>query len=170
MIMINNLIHTSIISLLSSMVVVLLQGCTTTQQNQGTSTFRDQLVLKSLEGEIMDHKLIENKVLILNLWATWCKPCIEEMPDLEKMQGQLSPDFILLLASDQNRKKIRKFTKNKGFDLQFVQIENSMESLGVYALPTTLIIGRDGSLKETLVGMRKWNQADQLKSFNQYLK
>ncbi|MEQ9403586.1 MAG: TlpA disulfide reductase family protein [Cyclobacteriaceae bacterium] len=133
-----------------------------------TGTLRSNLVLLDLSGNQI--KPDSGKVLILNLWATWCKPCIAEMPYLVNMQAALSDDFQLLLASDEGMEKIKKFTKNRPFDLQFAGIQNSIESMGVYSLPTTLVIGKNGDLLETLVGARKWDSPEQINLLNSYLK
>lgn len=133
-------------------------------------TFRDKLKILTLQGESISKDQYENKVLILNLWATWCGPCIREMPDLQEMQAELSDDFVLLLASDEEPEKITKFVENNSFKLEFVRLNNSIESLGAYSLPTTFIVGKDGELVETLVGARKWNTPEQLKNIKKYLK
>jgi thiol-disulfide isomerase/thioredoxin len=133
-------------------------------------TFVGKIKLTDLSGTPLNSELFKDKILILNLWATWCNPCIKEMPDLVKMQSELPFDFVLLLASDENLEKIQTFTERRSFDLTFLQIQNSMESLGVYSLPTTFIIGKDGRLLETLVGARKWDSQEQIEQLKTYLK
>ena len=132
-----------------------------------SGTFRDQIKLSSLEdGELIDNTVFSNKILILNLWATWCKPCIKEMPDLETMMTQLPEDFELILASDEDLVKIKRFAENKSKNLNFVKLESNPESLGVYALPTTFVIGKSGEVVETLVGARDWNSPENLEHLN----
>ncbi|SNT18228.1 Thiol-disulfide isomerase or thioredoxin [Ekhidna lutea] len=133
-------------------------------------TFLSKIKLTDLQGQTLDSEQFENKIVILNLWATWCKPCIKEMPDLVKMQNELSDDFVLLLASDESLEKIQQFTERRPFDLTFAQIQTSIESLGVYSLPTTFVIGKDGQLLETLVGARKWDSPEQIEQLKTYQK
>lgn len=137
---------------------------------QPEDTFISKIKLTDLKGEALDSEQFDNKIVILNLWATWCTPCIREMPDLVKMQNELPEDFVLLLASDESLEKIQQFTERRPFDLKFAQIQTSIESLGVYSLPTTFIIGRDGQLLETLVGARKWDSTEQIEQLKTYLK
>ena len=137
---------------------------------QPEDTFISKIKLTDLKGEALDSEQFDNKIVILNLWATWCTPCIREMPDLVKMQNELPEDFVLLLASDESLEKIQQFTERRPFDLTFAQIQTSVESLGVYSLPTTFIIGRDGQLLETLVGARKWDRTEQIEQLKTYLK
>lgn len=133
-------------------------------------TFVSKIKLADLKGETLDKEQFKNKIVILNLWATWCTPCIREMPDLVKMQNELPGDFVLLLASDEPLEKIQQFTERRPFDLTFTQIQTSVESLGVYSLPTTFIIGKDGQLLETLVGAREWDSPEQIEQLKTYLK
>ncbi|MEQ9300999.1 MAG: TlpA disulfide reductase family protein [Cyclobacteriaceae bacterium] len=133
------------------------------------TNFKEALKLKTLDGAPIDLSTYGSKVLILNLWATWCGPCIKEMPDLEEMEAELGDDFVLLLASDEGAAKINKFKEKRGFDLDFVQIDNSLESLGVYSLPTTFIVGTDGELVDTLIGAREWTAANQITAIKSYL-
>jgi thiol-disulfide isomerase/thioredoxin len=133
------------------------------------TNFKEGLKLKTLAGAPIDLSTYGNKTLILNLWATWCGPCIKEMPDLEKMENELGDDFVLMLASDEGAAKINKFKEKRGFDLEFVQIDNSLESLGVYSLPTTFLVGANGDLLETLIGARDWNTPSQINTLKSYL-
>ncbi len=133
-------------------------------------TFISKIKLTDLKGKALDSEQFKNKIVILNLWATWCTPCIKEMPDLVKMQKELPEDFQLLLASDESLEKIQEFTERRPFDLTFAQNQTSVESLGVYSLPTTFIIGKDGQLLETLVGAREWDSPEQIKQLKTYLK
>lgn len=138
------------------------------EANPESGSFKSKLKLINLEGEEL--KQTADKILILNLWATWCGPCIREMPDLVEMQKLLSDDFVLLLASDEEPERINRFLTNSSFDLEFIRINNSIESLGVYSLPTTFIVGKDGELLETLVGARNWNDEELIQNLKNYLK
>lgn len=119
--------------------------------------FIDSLKLKNLKGELVDKDSLSGKVIILNLWATWCKPCVQEMPSLEVLQSELPSDrFVLLLASDEPLEKIRKFKQQSNFKLNFIKIESSLESLGVFALPTTIFIDQKGERSHTESGGKDW--------------
>ncbi|MEP1033156.1 TlpA disulfide reductase family protein [Ekhidna sp.] len=159
----------SIKTILQTFVIAATLFACNTGKNEQEETFLSKIDLANLDGKSMESDQFQDKIIILNLWATWCSPCIKEMPDLMKMQNELTDDFVLLLASDEGSEKIQKFTQRRGFDLKFIQIQNSMESLGVYSLPTTFIIGKDGQLLETLVGTRKWDSPEQIEQLKTYL-
>ena len=121
-------------------------------------------------GKHIDFERLKGKILIVNLWATWCMPCVKEMPDLFALtkilpQGQ----FELLLATDQSMKTIDKFASKQGLDLHYVQLQNNIESLGVYALPTTLIYNQSGNEIHRLLGDRSWTSEETLLFFNNML-
>lgn len=154
---------------MKGLLIILILACLISCQPE-KDTFISKIKLADLQGETLDKEQFKNKIVILNLWATWCAPCIKEMPDLVKMQNKLSDDFFLLLASDESLEKIQQFTERRSFDLTFAQIQTSVETLGVYSLPTTFIIGKDGQLLETLVGARKWDSPEQIEQLKTYLK
>ena len=84
------------------------------------------------------------KLLIVNLWATWCAPCIDEMPTLINMQKKVKNDVtVLAISQDRNKKIIEPFiSENKWSGLGFYISEdlNFAKNINVRGLPTTLII------------------------------
>lgn len=106
------------------------------------------------------HSLAEyrGKVVVLNLWATWCGPCRREMPDLEKLQRSHAGDGVVVVTvSDETAEAVRRFP---GYaDLHVVrgvrdrsEAASALFVAGHVARPVTHIIDRDGVLRETLVG------------------
>lgn len=128
---------------------------------QKSPTFLDSLNITELDGQPIDPKSLEGKVVILNLWATWCKPCIAEMPSLDILQTKLPREkFVLLLASDEATERINNFKQKSKFNLEFIKLESSMESLGVFALPTTIFVNKEGKLSHTISGGKDWGTAE----------
>lgn len=147
----------------------LTESASTIQSEAIPTTFLGKIKLNDLNGQPVDMDQYQGKILLLNLWATWCRPCIAEMPDLIEMEQSLSDDFVLIAASDEDLTKINRFLEKRPFALNILQLETSMDQLGVYSLPTTLVIGREGELLETLVGAHEWNSPEQLNQLNNYL-
>jgi thiol-disulfide isomerase/thioredoxin len=106
------------------------------------------------------------KVVLLNLWATWCAPCRKEMPDLDKMKADLSgPDFDLVALSIDRTglEKPRKFLEATG--VQHLKLYNNSggklaASLRAFGMPTTLLINRKGQELGRLVGPADWASPD----------
>ncbi|MGI9406181.1 MAG: TlpA family protein disulfide reductase, partial [Hyphomicrobiaceae bacterium] len=104
----------------------------------------------------------KGKVVLLNLWATWCAPCRKEMPDLLKLKRELDGNDFDLVAVSIDRggpEKPRKFLKQIDADALGVYQAASSEIAGPYkafGMPTTLLIGRDGRELGRLVGPADW--------------
>lgn len=150
-----------------ALVLLMFSQCSSpSTESNNTSTklaFADKIELTDLEGERVSLTDFRGKTIILNVWATWCGPCIKEMPSLESMQKQLSSDdFVLLLASAESMDKIEGFKARFPFDFNYVQLNTAQESLGIYALPTTFIINDKGELIITENGMKDWNTPESI--------
>ncbi len=102
----------------------------------------------------------EGKVVLLNFWATWCQPCIKEMPELIRLKDQYaSKGLEVLLLSDESREKLLNFKKIEVGGLNSVynqQIEWISMNLGT-ARPLTLIIDRKGVIRSYHTGARKYD-------------
>ena len=113
---------------------------------------------EDLEGKPVQLSDFMGKRVLLNYWATWCKPCIEEMPVLEGLQKKLATEnYIFLFASDQSLKVIQKFQATKGFDLTFVKFNGTWADKGITALPVTLIYNEAGEQVERFDGVMDWD-------------
>ncbi|HLF62326.1 MAG TPA: TlpA disulfide reductase family protein [Saprospiraceae bacterium] len=114
-------------------------------------TFRpvrlQQLMLTTLTGEsVALDSLLSGRYTILNFWATWCKPCIEEMPMLDSVYQALDKDkWQLFLISDEPLEKINAFKAKVPYTMPFVKLDASNSDIGISALPKTLVI--DENLK-----------------------
>ena len=118
----------------------------------------DNIKLVDLNNEPIDLKQYQGKKIFLNFWATWCKPCIVEMPSIERAQQELQEeDYIFLLASDEPVGRIKRFQATKDFDLKFVRVETPFPDLGILSLPTTLIIDQQGKIALNQIGALEWD-------------
>lgn len=150
------------------LVLFAFSQCTSTKEskiaNVDQSVFADKIQLTSLEGVSINLTQYRGKTIILNIWATWCKPCIEEMPSLVAMQNKIDPSkYILFLASNESIDKIKKFKSKFSYDLAFIHMDNAPESLGIYSLPTTFIINHKGELMVTETGSKDWDTEASIK-------
>lgn len=116
------------------------------------------------------------KVVFLNFWATWCKPCREEMPSMEILYKNFEKDGLVILAISIDRvttkKDIPPFVKalNLTFPIlvdSWGQTDKRYKLMGV---PETYIIDQQGILREKLIGPRDWTMLDNLQIVTQLLK
>jgi len=120
----------------------------------------DKIKLTDLNGKGIYIK--EGKTIFINFWATWCKPCIREMPSIEKAQNIVSnKNIIFLMASNESIDDIKKFSNDVGYKLNYVRIENS-EEMNIEALPVTNIYNAKGKLVFSEAGMRKWDDKNNI--------
>jgi thiol-disulfide isomerase/thioredoxin len=113
--------------------------------------------LTELSGERLDLSQFEGKVIFVNIWATWCAPCIKEIPSIARAQQQLDDSkIVFLLASNESSEQIRDFVSSGLEDMHVVRLEN-FEELGVPAMPTTFIFDASGELAFSETGFRLWD-------------
>jgi len=137
--------------------LVALAGCSSQKTEQKSGIVASQIKLTDLEGKEVDLTEFKGKTIFVNFWATWCRPCIQEMPSIAALQAQLAAKNIeFFFASDEEVDKIQKFMVSRKMKLNFVRIENP-ESLGIQALPTTFIFDGEGNMVFSEVGFRKWD-------------
>ena len=149
---INQLIQTKVI-FLSCLFVF---GCSSTKSEI------EKIELEQLDGTRINWTDYKNKVVFINFWATWCKPCIQEMPTIAKAKQQLEEqDVVFLFPSNESADLIRNFKEKRGFDFDFVQVQN-MEALNIQALPTTYIFNQQGELVFSEAGFRDWSTPENI--------
>jgi len=103
---------------------------------------------------------LRGKVVVLNFWATWCPPCIEEMPSLVQMQQKMKGKGVEVLAIsvDADRDAYNDFLKQHNVDLLTVRDadQKSNNLYGTFKFPETYIIDRQGVLRRKFIGPIDW--------------
>ncbi len=116
------------------------------------------------------------KVVFLNFWATWCKPCKEEMPSMEVLYKNFEKDGLVILAVSIDRvtttKDIPPFVKalNLTFPVlidSWGKTDKPYKRMGV---PETFLVDQQGIIREIVIGPRDWTRLDNLKVLTQLLK
>ncbi len=103
------------------------------------------------------------KVVVLNFWATWCPPCVEEMPSLVELQKKMGDRVTVLAVSvDVDGSAFRDFvTKHKVEVLAVRDADQKSNSLyGTYKFPETYIIDREGKIRRKFIGAVNWSDPD----------
>lgn len=118
------------------------------------------------EGRPVTLADFKGRVVLLNFWATWCGPCAEEMPSLDRLQGHLGgPDFqvVALSLDEQGLPPVDRFYSKLGIENLEVYLDQPgalAKALGVQGLPTTLILDRDGKALGALIGPAVWDSPE----------
>jgi thiol-disulfide isomerase/thioredoxin len=123
------------------------------------------LSLTTLQGEPADLLRYRGRLLVLNLWAPWCSPCVQEMPSLDRLSQALDPArfAVVGLSSAADRYLLEEFLRRVpvGFPLYVDPGGEQIEAtLGVYAFPETLLVAPDGVLLARIPGSRPWDSPE----------
>lgn len=106
----------------------------------------------------------KGQIVVLNFWATWCPPCIEEMPSLVQMQQRMKSKGITVLAVsvDVDDAAYRKFLQDHNVNLLSVRDndQKSNQLYGTFKFPETYIIDRNGVVRRKFIGAVDWTEPD----------
>ena len=115
------------------------------------------------------------KVVVLNLWATWCPPCVREMPSLDRLETALGgPDLeVVALSVDRGGAAVvLPFLEKLGIGALGVYLDTSsrvLGALGINGLPTTILIDRDGREVGRVVGPAEWDSVPAMALIRHYM-
>jgi len=174
--------------LLLTTAVIGFAGCSTATQNknkdQAASTIQveptalpqsagDEVQFKDSQGKTVSLGDLKGKVVFLNFWATWCPPCIAEMPSINKLKQSFNDqdDIVFLLVDvDNNIKKSTGFMKKKNYDLPVYVPAGPIPSTYLEgAIPTTVILDKKGEIIARIEGGRDYASPGMLKALNQLI-
>lgn len=121
----------------------------------------EALNLKKLDGTSVNLRNISNNYLIINFWATWCPPCIKEIPDLLEIQEKFKDKIKLVFISvDSSPEKVIpnfiKKNKFKNFDVYTDQNFLTSKSLNIKMMPTTIVVNKELFEIARITGYAKW--------------
>jgi thiol-disulfide isomerase/thioredoxin len=123
--------------------------------------------LTDTAGHSLDLADLRGKLVVVNLWATWCEPCLREMPSLERLQARFGERIAVLAVSEDRGagKAVEPFIAKLGLKSVKVFIDPKSEvghALGVRGLPTSFVIDRDGKVLGRVEGAAEWDSAKML--------
>lgn len=112
--------------------------------------------------ESIDLARLRGKVVVLNLWATWCAPCIEELPSLLAMQRQLPQVAVVGVSMDTDEAVYRRFLTQHHVTLTTVRdADGRINALyGTAQIPETYVIDRQGMLRRKFVSAQDWTSPE----------
>ena len=106
----------------------------------------------------------KGQVVVLNFWATWCPPCIEEMPSLVQMQQRMKAKGVTVLAVsvDVDENSYRRFLADHNVSLLAVRdaAQKSNTLYGTFKFPETYIVDRNGVVRRKFIGAVDWTEPD----------
>ncbi|MBO3098643.1 TlpA family protein disulfide reductase [Gelidibacter pelagius] len=117
------------------------------------------LKLMDRDGNITSLEALKGKVIFMNFWATWCPPCIAEMPSIDKLHKDMGDEVaFVMLSLDQDFELAKAFDKRKGYNMPiYAPASNLPPMYQSSAIPTTYVIDAKGNLALTHKGMADYN-------------
>lgn len=129
--------------------------------------------LMSDRGQTIQLKDFRGKFLVLNFWATWCPPCLEELPSLNRFHEQFAQRGVVVLgiSVDEDADTYREFLKKAG--VQFLTARDPEKkvsrSYGTFKYPETYFIDKQGKIVQKIVGARDWTDPQLIADVGQLL-
>ncbi len=148
-------------------------------KNRGLSKWRGkdktpELSLVNLNGKQIDLSSYKGKVVLVNFWASWCPPCVHEMPSMQKLEDSLKSKGFNIVAVNmaEKRRVILDFVKNKvqvNFQILLDSNGAALKRWKVYAFPTSYLLDKKGNIRYAVYGAIDWNSARVHKTINELL-
>jgi len=129
----------------------------------------DRVVLSKYDWELVDVNGdpinladYKNKVVVINIWATWCPPCIAEMPSFQRLYKVFegNTEVVFLFVANDEVDKVKNFLDKKGYELPvYFSVGQVPAELSSGSLPTTYILNRQGQIVVNKVGALDWSSS-----------
>ncbi len=122
------------------------------------------------QGMPVDPETFQDEVVFLNFWATWCPPCVAELPEIQRIYDAYGDRVKFVLITSQTPTEVNEFLDDKGYDLPVYYGGRTLpEKLTVSSIPTTFIIAKDGSIVSKKIGAVNWDSKATRKIFDSLL-
>ena len=114
---------------------------------------------------------LRDKVIIVNFWATWCPPCVAEMPELQSLYRKYGDRVAFVLVTNEDQEVVEAFMdKNQYLMPVFYMATNPPEALAFSGYPTTFIISREGNIVSRKTGAVNWDSKSTHRILDELLK
>lgn len=115
--------------------------------------------VKCLDGQNLKMVDVKGKVVFLNFWATWCPPCVAEMPSIQRLYEKLKDEGVVFACiSNEETSKVSRFIKEKGFTFPIYTMHGAPPTaFNTRGIPATFILSWDGKIAFKHIGSAKWD-------------
>lgn len=134
-----------------------------------------QLSFSNIDAEQVNLSEYKGKVVLLNFWATWCPPCIKEMPSMQRLKEKMTdqPFEIVAVNVGENATTVSSFLLELEPELTFpIMLDeegSSFGKLGLRGLPMSLIYDQQGNLVTTILGGKEWDTAENIQELKKLI-
>ena len=132
------------------------------------------LEVENHDGKTISLASLDAEYMLINFWATWCPPCIKEMPDLDRLQSYFEPNFLKIvpISVDQQKSLAIVFYAEQGFQnlkLYYDADKMAMSEKLITGLPVTYLVDRNFKIHARLEGITKWDHPDVIKDLKEIM-
>jgi thiol-disulfide isomerase/thioredoxin len=124
------------------------------------------LALPDLQGRTVDLRELRGRVVLVNFWATWCEPCREEMPSIERLRERLAgkPFEVVLVNFGEGATRIEEYLRRENLALPVVRDADKAVAAAWRAggLPMTFLVDARGRIRYSVFGERDWSEGEAL--------
>lgn len=115
--------------------------------------------LESLDsGELVNLKSYKGQVIFINTWATWCPPCIAEMPDINNLYADYKDKVVFLMVTSDKKSVVDQFMQKENYDfINYTERSSVPKALHSKSIPYTAVIDKKGYIRVEKTGAAKWN-------------
>jgi len=114
--------------------------------------------LANVEGKEFNFEKTKGKVVLVNFWATWCPPCVAEMPSFQSLYNDYNDKFVFMFVAQDKVDKVSAFIAKKGYTLPVYYSKTEPPSvLTSKTIPTTYVINKEGKIIIAETGVADWN-------------
>lgn len=128
-------------------------------------------MLRDAGGGPVSMEHYRGKVIFLNFWATWCPPCVAELPEIQKAYDRYGDRVAFMLVTDQEPGTVRHFFEKHGYELPVYYLSGTVPGAFQYrTIPTTFIISRDGKIVLRKGGAANWDSRATSRMFDRLVR
>jgi len=125
------------------------------------------------KGNIWSLSKLKGQVVFVNFWATWCPPCRDEMPSMQRLYTMMPADKFKMLALFNNDKPaaVENFVAKLGLTMPILSDESNIigARYGLTGLPETFIIDKQGVVREKFIGPAQWDSPENVEMLTKYI-
>ncbi|MBU2966692.1 TlpA disulfide reductase family protein [Amphritea sp. 2_MG-2023] len=158
-----------------ALLIIMLCSAALSPAAFAAKSFYDDLKVNHLDDTSADLNQYKGRLVLVNFWATWCPPCVEEMPSLQRLQQQFDPEKFQVIAINlgQSSATVEQFFAQQAFDFDLpVYLDSKgqgFSQLKIAGMPSSFLISADGELIEKIVGAREWDHPANLKAVHEMI-
>jgi thiol-disulfide isomerase/thioredoxin len=117
-----------------------------------------QWEVEDLDGNLLDFDSLKGKVVFLNFWATWCPPCLAEMPSIQRLYDEFKDDMVFVIVSQESRGILQEFIEKKEYSFPVYILRSRQPNVfASRSIPASFLISPEGQIMMKKQGAARWD-------------